>query len=269
MKKSLFFLFFLSSILKFSTTTAQNDYIVTTEDKTISGITITSFPQKLGQYTVNVYNDNLMPKYEDLKIIYTTPKSKKPVTIEYNEVKKFGVSGVDYTPWHARKIPYIDGKIIFDTIVESPGKTKDELYAMARSALILGMSLTAEQIQKTLIEDKESGSIMVKRFVVGSGDQGRFTSYIYFDLLIRVKDGKARMSIADINLRYAKGAIFNDAAVYNYEVKGEIFAEKWRNGNNIKSHYYKGTLLMFSYIEDVLIKNFVNLYTGKQKSNDW
>lgn len=140
---------------------------------------------------------------------------------------------------------------------------------MARSALILGMSLTAEQIQKTLIEDKESGSIMVKRLVVGSGDQGRFTSYIYFDLLVRVKDGKARMSIADINLRYAKGAIFNDASVFAYEVKAEIFTEKWRSGNNIKSHYYKGTLLMFYYIEDVLIKNFVNLYTGKQKSNDW
>ena len=255
--------------MTFSSVAAQNDYIVTVDDKTISGITITSFPQKLEYYTVNVYNDNLMPKYEDLKIIYSSPKSKKPVTIEYNEVKKFGVSGVDYIPWHARKIPYADGKILFDTIVEAPGKTKDELYTKARSALIMGMSLTADQIQKTLVEDKEGGSIMVRRLIVGSGDQGRFSSYIFFDLLVRVKDGKARMTIGDINLHYAKGAIFNDAAVYNYEVKGEVFTEKWRDGKTIKSHYYKGVLIMFYNIEDILIKNFVNLYTGEQKSNDW
>lgn len=81
MKKSLFFLCFLLSAMTFSSVAAQNDYIVTVDDKTISGITITSFPQKLEYYTVNVYNDNLMPKYEDLKIIYSSPKSKKPVTI--------------------------------------------------------------------------------------------------------------------------------------------------------------------------------------------
>ncbi|PKP42862.1 MAG: hypothetical protein CVT93_02945 [Bacteroidetes bacterium HGW-Bacteroidetes-10] len=269
MKKFALSLFFLLCVLPFSAIYGQNDYIITTEDETISGITITSFPLKLVQFTVNVYNDNLMARYEDLKITYTSPKHKKPVTIEYNEVKKFGSSGTDYTTWHARKIPYIDGKIIFDTIVEAPGKTKDELYAMARSALIMGMSLTADQIQKTLIEDKESGSIMVKRLIVGSGDQGRFSSYIFFDLLVRVKDGKARMSIADIKLHYAKGAIFNDASLFSYEVKAEIFAEKWRSGNNIKSHYYKGVLLMFYNIEDVLITNFVNMFTGKQKSNDW
>lgn len=269
MKKYTFFLIFLSTVLLSGIVSAQDDYIVTIEDKTISGIKITLIPQKLERYTVNVYNDNLMPKYEDLKITYTSPNSKKPQTIEYNQVKKYRASGNDYIPWHARKVPYVDGKIIFDTIVEVPGKTKDELYAKARSALIMGMSLTADQIQKTLVEDRDGGSIMVRKLIVGSGDQGRFSSYIFFNLLIRVKDGKARMTVGDIVLHYAKGAIFNDAALYNYEVKSETFAEKWRDGKTIKSHYYKGVLLMFFNIEDVLIKNFVNMYTGEQTSNDW
>ena len=55
---------------------AQNDYIITVEGETIKNITITSFPTAIERYVVNVYNENLMPKYEDLKVIYTKANSK-------------------------------------------------------------------------------------------------------------------------------------------------------------------------------------------------
>jgi hypothetical protein len=140
----------------------QEDYIVTVDNKTIDNITITSYPKTLEQFLVNVYNDNLMPAYEDLRILYTSGKNNRENKIEYNRVVKFKISGVEHTMWHARTAPLVEDKIVFDTIVEAPGKTKDQLYSLARSSLILGMSLTAEQIQKTLIEDRESGSIMVR-----------------------------------------------------------------------------------------------------------
>ncbi len=269
MKKFTYSLFFLAFLIPLSSLYGQGDYIVTIDNKTIENITIVSYPKTLEQFLVNVYNDNLMPTYEDLKIIYTSGKNKRENKIDYNKVSKFSTSGVEHLSWHSRKIPLVEGKILFDTIVESPGKTKDELYALARSSLILGMSLTADQIQKTLIEDKESGSIMVKKLIVGAGDQGRFSSYILFDLLVRVKDGKARMTIGDIKLHYAKGEIFNDAAIHHYEVKGEEFATNWRRGSTIRSHYYKGVLILFYTIEDVLIKNFVGLYTKEQPLSDW
>ncbi|MDD4057741.1 MAG: DUF4468 domain-containing protein [Bacteroidales bacterium] len=269
MKKFIISIFFLFILSPFWTLFGQDDYIITIEDKKISGISISSYPKALEEYVVNFYNDNLMTKSEDLKISYNIVKTNRAREIEYSNVKKFVASGVEHIPWHARSIPFKEDRIVFDTIVPVSDKSKEELYSLARSSIILGMSLTAEQIQKTLIEDKESGSIMVRKLTVGSGSQGKFTSYIYFDLLIRVKDGKARMTIGDINLHYAKGQIFNDAVVYNYDIKAEDFTTSWRKGNTIKSHYYKGLLLMFYNIEDVLIKNFVELYTEENPLSDW
>lgn len=269
MKKFMRLSLFLVLLSLNSLVYGQEDYIVTIDNKTIDNITITSYPKTLEQFLVNVYNDNLMPAYEDLRILYTSGKNNRENKIEYNKVVKFKISGIEYTTWHARTAPLVEEKIVFDTIVETPGKTKDELYSLARSSLILGMSLTADQIQKTLIEDKESGSIMVRKLIVGAGDQGHFSSYIFFDLLVRVKDGKARMTIGDIKLHYAKGQIFNDAAINHYEVKAEEFTKNWRKGSTIRSHYYKGVLIMFYTIEDVLIRNFVDLYTKEQPLSDW
>lgn len=248
---------------------SQNDYIVTIENDTIKNITITGVPASLDKYGVNVYNENLMPKYEDYKIIYTTAKSKKPQDILYNEVKSYYASGIFYKSLHSRKVPLVDGKIIFDTIVEAPGKTKEELYASIRNAVIIGLSLTADQIQKTLVEDKEGGTLLIRRMVDFSMSQGKFNSFIYYDVAFRVKDNKARLTVGNIVYHYEKGAIFNDATRYAYDVKAEVFTKEWRSGNTIKSHYYKAVLLTFFSIEERLIANFVKVCKKPKVDDNW
>lgn len=248
---------------------AQNDYIVTIENDTIKNITITGVPASLDKYGVNVYNENLMPKYEDYKIIYTTARSKKSQDILYNEVKSYYASGVLYRSLHSRKVPLVDGMVVFDTIVEAPGKTKEELYASIRNAVIIGLSLTADQIQKTLVEDKEGGTLLIRRMIDFSMSQGVFNSYIYYDVAFRVKDNKARLTVGNIAYHYEKGAIFNDAARYAYDVKAEVFTKEWRSGNTIKSHYYKAVLLTFFSIEERLIANFVLVCKKPKVDDNW
>lgn len=248
---------------------AQNDYIVTIENDTIKNITITGVPASLDKYGVNVYNENLMPKYEDYKIIYTTARSKKSQDILYNEVKSYYASGVLYRSLHSRKVPLVDGMVVFDTIVEAPGKTKEELYASIRNAVIIGLSLTADQIQKTLVEDKEGGTLLIRRMIDFSMSQGVFNSYIYYDVAFRVKDNKARLTVGNIAYHYEKGAIFNDAARYAYDVKAEVFTKEWRSGNTIKSHYYKAMLLTFFSIEERLIGNFVLVCKKPKVDDNW
>ncbi len=270
MKKYYFCLgFILAFMIVGQPAYAQNDYIVTTENDTIKNITITGVPGSLEKYGVNVYNENLMPKYEDYKLIYTTAKSKKPQDIQDNEVKSYYANGILYKSLHSRKVPLVDGKVIFDTIVEAPGKTKEELYSSIRNAIIIGLSLTADQIQKTLVEDKEGGTIMIRKLIDFSISQGKFNSFIYYDVAFRVKDNKARLTAGNIVYHYEKGAIFNDAARYAFDVKAEVFTKEWRSGNTIKSHYYKAMLLTFYSIEERLIANFVQVCKKPKTDDNW
>ncbi|MBP1671517.1 MAG: hypothetical protein H6Q22_1089 [Bacteroidetes bacterium] len=270
MKKYYFCLgFILAFVIVGHPAYAQNDYIVTIENDTIKNITITGVPGSLEKYGVNVYNENLMPKYEDYKLIYTTAKSKKPQDILYNEVKSYYANGIFYRSLHSRKIPLVDGMVVFDTIVEAPGKTKEELYSSIRNAIIIGLSLTADQIQKTLVEDKEGGTIMIRKLIDFSISQGKFNSFIYYDVAFRVKDNKARLTVGNIAYHYEKGQIFNDAARLAYDVKAEVFTKGWRSGNNIKSHYYKATLLTFFSIEERLIANFVQVCKKPKTDDNW
>jgi hypothetical protein len=270
MKKYCFcFGFILAFIICGQTAFAQNDYIVTVENDTIKNITITGVPGSLEKYGVNVYNENLMPKYEDYKLVYTTAKSKKSHEIPYNEVKFYYSYGKIHQSLHSRKVPIVDGKVVFDTIVEAPGKTKEELYSSIRNAIIIGLSLTADQIQKTLVEDKEGGTIMIRKLIDFSVSQGKFNSFIYYDVAFRVKDNKARLTVGNILYHYEKGAIFNDAARYAFDVKAEVFTNEWRSGNNIKSHYYKAMLLTFCSIEEKLIPNFVQVCKKPKTDDNW
>lgn len=269
MKKLRFLFSLMALMIVCQLLVAQNDYIVTIENDTIKNITITGVPASLDKYGVNVYNENLMPKYEDYKIIYTTARSKKPQDILYNEVKSYYANGINYKSLHSRKVPIVDGMVIFDTIVEAPGKTKEELYASIRNAVIIGLSLTADQIQKTLVEDKEGGTLLIRRMVDFSMSQGVFNSYLYYDVAFRVKDNKARLTVGNIAYHYEKGAIFNDAARYAYDVKAEVFTKEWRSGNNIKSHYYKAMLLTFFSIEERLIANFVQVCKKPKTDDNW
>lgn len=270
MKKYYFCLgFILAFMFSGQTAFAQNDYIVTIENDTIKNITITGVPGSLEKYGVNVYNENLMPKYEDYRLIYTTAKSKKPQEIPYNEVKSYSANGIFYKSLHARKIPLVDGMVVFDTIVEAPGKTKEELYSSIRNAIIIGLSLTADQIQKTLVEDKEGGTIMIKKLIDFPVSQGMFNSFIYYDVAFRVKDNKARLTVGNIAYHYEKGAIFNDATRNAFDVKAEVFTKNWRSGNTIKSHYYKAMLLTFYSIEERLIANFVQVCKKPKVDDNW
>lgn len=270
MKKCVSLFSFILSLLASISLNAQNDVIVTINNEKISGITITGHPEKIVSFSVNVYNDNLQPSYEDMKIFYTAPGVKKTQDILYNQVESYIVGGKTYKTWHSRKIPFIDGAIVFDTIMEVPGKSKEELYNLVRSWLTTSFSLTADGIQKLLVEDKEGGAISIKRMVDGSVEvkpykSPTFSSFIYYDLLVRVKDNKARLTVSNIFLHYEKGAIFNDAAIFKYDLKAENFATSWRSGKTIKSHQYRGVNMMFYCIEDKMFTSFSKMLNAKEE----
>jgi len=251
----------------------QNDTIVLLNNEIITGITIKGYPDKIQYYFVNSYNENLMPNYDDLKIYYSKdPNDNKPDKINFNEVKRFVYKGKSTVAWHSRPIKYQDGMVTFDTILVVPNMNKEQLYNKSRSWLIEKLGLTADGISKVLIEDKESGSISIKKLIDNSWEQQPFNyptfkPFVFFDLLVRVKDGKCRLTATNIYIHYEKGAIFDSKVHYRFDVKAEYAVANWKQGRTIKGHLYRGVNVMVYTIEDRIIKSFTELFNKKE--DEW
>ena len=249
-------LFLFTAITAFS----QNDYIIKTNSDSIGGITITSYPVAM-TLTVNAYNKRLNVRYEDFQVNYTKPDGEKE-SEAYSNVRSVLINGIKYTTWHARKVPYTDGRIEFNKIIEIPGKSKEQLYTLARSWLIGKMGLTADAIQKYMVEDKENGIMTINSVSDGlismtPYDSPTFSYWINYDLTVKVKDNKCRISFANFRYHYETGKIFDNKFIEKNNIRIEDFANDWKSsGGAITSHWYQGLMMMFYCAEDKGILDF-------------
>jgi hypothetical protein len=253
------------------TVSAQNDYIVMMNNDSIAGVTVTGYPTKPG-ISVNYYNERLNKKYMDMRILYTL--KGKSENEYYSEVKAFSMNGKRIIPWHARPLTFnADNKIEFSKVLEFPDKTKDQLYAAAKSFFISTYSLSGENIQKYLIEDKENGMLSLQRMVDAFTseqpyDSPKFSSWITYDLVIRVKDKKCKITINNFSMHYEKGHIFDNKAIDRYDPPMETVAREWRQSNGtVHLHLYKGYLNMFYCAQDKLIQGIEDALN--KKDDNW
>jgi len=250
----------------------QNDYIIKTNNDSIGNITITSYPEKLG-LIVNSYNKKLMPRYEDHRINYTNSKGKEEFEF-YSDVKSFSSQGTKFRTWHSREIPYNEGRIEFEKIIDMEGKTKDELYILVRSWMIGRFKLTADAIQRVLIENEAIGSLAINNISDGlisvtPPNSPTFSNWINFNLTIRVKDDKCKITLSNFIYHYEKGRIFNDKFKETNNINVENFVKDWRSEKGvIMSHWYQGLMMMFYCAEDKIIPDFEKSMIAKEKDDD-
>lgn len=261
MKNTTLFLFqILIFILICMDIHGQRDYLVRINGDSITNISITGYPEK-GIIAVNGFNTRLNEKYEDFQIIYKTTKGDE-VSEPYNTIKAFCTNGNRIVTWHARKL-YLnaENKIEFNKVIEVPGKTKDQLYTIARSWLISKLGLTSDAIDKYLVEDKENGIITINNLIDGRQtitpyDAPEFSNWIMYTLTIKVKDNRSKITMGHFSCHYETAKIFNEKVVLTDDVSGEYLINNWREKNYISSHLYQGLLLMVYIAEDVTIKEF-------------
>jgi hypothetical protein len=248
---------------------SQGDYLVTTQGDSIVGIKILSYPAK-GIINVNGYNTKLNIKYEDFHIAYKSSAGSEE-SKNYSDIKAFSSEGNRIVTWHARPVPYMEGRIEFNEIINAEGKTKDQLYGLARSYLIAKLSLTAEAIDKFLVENKENGMIVVNNvrdFVntITPYDSPPFTNWIMYDITIRVKDNRSKITLSNFRCHYETGKIFDNKFVEAHDIKAEDMVNTWRDRNgSINSHLYQGMLMMFYCAEDLTIKEFEKSLTTSEE----
>lgn len=136
-------------------------------------------------------------------------------------------------------IPYKDGQIFYERVVEVNGATKDQLFSATKAALAKVFKSSKAVIQS---EDRESGTI------VGKGNYTFDFTYMLavtpvrasFTLEIKTKDGKYRMQMTDFEVRQGKGTTYAcpmDKYHSSYDNgkkwAEEFFSELDRGANNV------------------------------------
>lgn len=269
-------LVFLFIILSSNKICAQGDYIVTTDNDSITGISIVSYPTVMN-LKANAYNNYVVASNMDFQIEYSKAGAKKNSTILYNEVKSYSAKGVVFRTWHSRSFNYSDGKIVFDKILDVPGVTKKELWANAKSWLVNTFSLTPDSVNKTLVEDTVSGMFSINQLVPWSSTTSpqqtiQYTNFIYYNLKLRVKDNKLRITISDIWFHYEKGELSDVVSssvkgMYKYNLPAEEIVTNWKKGNKLQIHFYQGTMMISYYIEDLILQKFEKIKSPA--NSDW
>ncbi len=251
---------------------SQSDYFITYSGDSISNISIKEFPVKIDNFFVNLYNKRLSIRYEDLKIVYTDSKKNKEKKEDYSNIVRYSVNGMLYHTYHSRPIPYSEGKIVFDKIITVPGKNKEELYNLIKSWVINRYSLTAGKMDQVLIEDTQNYKIGINNILGGTQTTKNakntvFSNWLRYNLEIRVKDERCRITISDFSYHYETGFIFNDLTKTPHELKAEQIANEWRDEKGtIFSHLYRGWMLIFYYSDEIL-----NSFEKEmlKKDDDW
>ncbi len=257
--------------ITFNNIFSQGDYFVRVNGDSVCNITITGYPAK-GVINVNGYNSKLYEKYEDLNIVYKTSTGEESNEY-YNRVKVFCINGKRITTWHARNIPLnAEGKIEFNKVIEIEGKTKEQLYTVARSWIISKLGLTADAIDKYLVEDREAGIITISNLIDGKNtitpyDSPPFSNWIMYTITIRVRDNRSKVTLGNFSCHFETGKIFDNKYVESNDVTAENVVNNWRVKSAINSHLYQGLLLMFYLAEDVTMKEFEARLL--QKEEDW
>jgi len=256
--------------------TAQGDYIITTGNDSITGISIVRYPSVMN-LEANAYNNYVIASNSDFHIEYAKEGAKKNSSILYNEVKRYSVKGVVFRTWHSRLFNYSEGKIVFDKIIDIPGVSKKELWALAKSWLVNTFSLSQDSVNKTLVQDTISGVFSIKQIVpwvsTTSPQQTiSYSNFIYYNLQLRVKDNKLRITISDIWFHYEKGELSDVVSskvkgLYKYNVPAEDIVTNWEKGKKLQIHFYQGTMMISYFIEDLIIQKFEKINTPA--NSDW
>ncbi|MDD2281740.1 MAG: DUF4468 domain-containing protein [Bacteroidales bacterium] len=256
--------------------TAQGDYIITTGNDSITGINIVRYPSVMN-LEANAYNNYVIASNSDFHIEYAKSGAKKNSSILYNEVERYSVKGVVFRTWHSRLFNYSEGKIVFDKIIDIPGVSKKELWALAKSWLVNTFSLSQDSVNKTLVQDTISGVFSIKQIVpwisTTSPQQTiSYSNFIYYNLQLRVKDNKLRITISDIWFHYEKGELSDVVSskvkgLYKYNLPAEEIVTNWKKGNKLQIHFYQGTMMISYFIEDLIIQKFEKINTPA--NSDW
>jgi hypothetical protein len=256
--------------------TAQSDYIITTGNDSITGINIVRYPSVMN-LEANAYNNYVIASNSDFHIEYAKAGAKKNSSILYNEVKRYSVKGIVFKTWHSRLFNYSEGKIVFDKIIDIPGVSKKELWALAKSWLVNTFSLSQDSVNKTLVQDTISGVFSIKQIVpwvsTTSPQQTiSYSNFIYYNLQLRVKDNKLRITISDIWFHYEKGELSDVVSskvkgLYKYNLPAEEIVTNWKKGNKLQIHFYQGTMMISYFIEDLIIQKFEKINTPA--NSDW
>lgn len=97
-------------------------------------------------------------------------------------------------------IPLKEGRVVYEKVVDAPGKTKTDLYSNAKSWCVTYFKYTKEPIQT---EDKDAGRIISKGNLVVPF-KGALGNTIPYDdklmLQLDCKDGKYRYRFYDMSL---------------------------------------------------------------------
>lgn len=276
MKTLIFSLFTLFIIVSSNKLSAQGDYIVTTDNDSITGINIVLHPTVMN-LEANAYNNYVIASDNDFHIEYAEAGAKKNSSILYNEVKSYSVKGVVFTTWHSRSFNYSEGKIIFDKILEIPGISKKELWAIAKSWIVKTFLLTPDSVNKTLVEDTLSGMFSINQVIPWASITNPnltipYTNYIFYSLQLRVKDNKLRITISDIWFHYEKGELSDVVSsdvkgLYKYNLPAEEIVTNWKKGKKLQIHYYQGTMMISYYIEDLIMQKFEKIKAPV--NSDW
>lgn len=96
-------------------------------------------------------------------------------------------------------LPLVDGKIIYQSVIELPGRTQIELYKNSKQWFVDYFKSSKDVIQN---DDKESGKVIGKGIIFVYLKTTFFSQTISDKITIQIdcKDGKYRYKIYDINL---------------------------------------------------------------------
>lgn len=255
------------------------DYIVTLKNDTIKNIKVVAYPK---EPTVKgwPYRKKLSTKYEDMRISYVTPNldtKKGPLVAFYSEVKVFSVDGTVYQTWHSRDFNYKDGKITFDEIIEIPGQNAKQLLALSKSFLLNYFKFTNDNFNKFVVQDTLVKSLTVRNitittFTYSDASSPTFTDFVQYDLLIRTKDDKCRITVDNMRIHYEKGFALNDKYKEENDETMEQVAKNWIDEDgDVGLQQYEGLLYLVYNVQDKLFpayKDYI-LKNGSQTEDDW
>lgn len=171
-----------------------------------------------------------------------------------------------------------NNQISFTTIIDAPGKNKEELFVLLNNWFVASFGSGKSVIQ---MADKEQGVVIAKRYLAGVGSRVGFSKSVnveeYIIIRLDIKDGKIRLitSIQEYYMNTTGGVsqmLFGGVAPSDVEIPvylGYPF-EKKRNKNYRREAaigYVGG--IVYSKVLVKKIDQAINYGITGTESNDW
>lgn len=137
-------------------------------------------------------------------------------------------------------IPLLNGKVIYESVVNVPGKTKIELYANARQWFIDYFKTYKDVIQN---DDKDAGLIVGKGVLTFEyrSSWGKINEFDQITIQIECKDNKYRYRIYDQELRSPTSTDLNYYGTPENIIELINGKKKWGQDKSILRRELQGT----------------------------